>query len=398
MFNNDLSLPLIYRLRWYKSEMLHKLIRYKHGLIIIIALLVPDFQAVSSLALSPIRVLMMGNTSLQLCFLSLVGLQALFISWAAIQKPAIMGTPFRSYFYTLPVESFRFIQTDLLLLLMANLLLWIPFVFVFFEIKSGAEFVRFFLLISGIIISQMLFLYRAYPKFIGIFFSDLFFVLSEAVPGAWLSFFLLVMSCSMLFVCLLPGDYFEFLSVNIFRNLRIKYILLRLNLPLEAAVLVRHYTFSVSVRFGLLLIITALGCILLKYSALSFYYWGGLQCIMTLITCVGSALYALLHEAGSDFRAYLKTLPCYEFYWNARECLMGTVPSFSVSVLFLYTQGLLAGLSLFQGMKAIIAQIPLQLLLYSVRTRFTKQGTFLSFLISAAWGCFLMVCVDKGYL
>jgi hypothetical protein len=222
--------------------------------------------------------------------------------------------------------------------------------------------------------------------------------LSGAVPGAWLSFFLTVMSCGMLFICLLPGYYFEFLSVNIFHNIKRKCGRLRLNLPLEAAILIRHYTFSVFVRFVLLLIIAAMGCILLKYSALRSYYWGSLQCFMTMITWVGSAFYTLLHEAGRDFRTYLKTLPCSELYWNAREYLMGAIPTFSVSFLFLCTQGANAGLSLFQGVKAIIVQVPLQLLLYSVRTRYTNQGTFLSLFVSVVWGGFLMMCVDKGYL
>jgi len=309
-----------------------------------------------------------------------------------------MGTPFRSYFYTLPVAFFRLINTDVLLLLVANLILWIPFIFVFLEIKSQAEFGRFLIVISGIIVSQMLFLYRSYAKFSLIFISDLLFVLSATVPNVWFSFLLAVMACGMFFICILPGNYFEFMSVNIFQNLFIKNIRPRLNMPLEAAVLIRHYTFPVSVRLGYLLLIAFLGCILLKYSAMRLYYLGSVQCFMTLLTCFGSALYTLLHEAGSVLRTYLKTLPCSEFYWNAREYLAGTAPFLGVSVLFLCAQGILANLTLLQGVMAIIAQIPLQFVLYYVRTHFTKQGTFLSLLISAGWSGLLMMCVDRGFL
>jgi hypothetical protein len=272
MLNNYHFLPLIYRLRWYKSEMLHKLIRYKHGLIILIALLVPNAQVAAVLALSPIRLLKTSNTSLKLTFLTLVGIQLLFISWAAIQKRAILGTPFRSYFCALPIEPIRFIQADLMVLLVANLILWIPFAIVYFELKSGVEFVRFLVLLSGIIICQLLFLYQAYAKFSAFFLSDLFLVLSETVAEAWLKIFFTVMSCTMLLICLLPASYFKFLSLSYSRNLGIKYLLLRFNMPLEAAVLIRHYNFSVFVRFLFLLIIAAVGCILLKYSDLRVYY------------------------------------------------------------------------------------------------------------------------------
>ena len=161
MFNNFLTFSLVYRLRWYRNEMLNKLIRYKHGLIIIIALLVPSFHALSWLTLLPIRQLVAHSTSLELSFISLLGIQALFISWAAIQKQAILSASFiRSYFCTLPIKSSYILQMDLLLLQVANLILWVPFVLVFFGIKSEAEFTRFLILISGIVISQMIFLYH----------------------------------------------------------------------------------------------------------------------------------------------------------------------------------------------------------------------------------------------
>tara|TARA_R110000868_G_scaffold396846_2_gene669205 strand:- start:2877 stop:4013 length:1137 start_codon:yes stop_codon:yes gene_type:complete len=378
--------------------MLHKLIRYKHGLIILLALLAPGFQVVSSLVLSPIRSVMVPNASLQYTFLSLVGLQALFVSWAAIQKPAIMGAPFRSYLQTLPVEPFRFLKTDLLLLLVANLILWVPFVFVFFEITNEAELARFCIVISGIIISQMLFLYGSYEKFIALIFSDLFFVLSAVVQDGRPSFFFAAMSCIMLFVSILPGSYFKFLSVKSFRVPFIKSLSLPLSLPFEVLVLTRHYTFPVMVRFSLLMLIAVLSSILLKYSALRFYYWGSIQFFVTVMTCFGSAYYALLHEGGIVFRTYLKTLPCSEFYWNVRECLVGAAPSMGVAVVLLCAQGVLSSLSFLHGVVAVMMQIPLLICLYSVRTRFLNQGTFLAFLISAVWAGFLMMCVDRGFL
>jgi hypothetical protein len=386
MSHNHLFLPMVCRLRWYKNEMRHRLIRYKHGLSILLVLLVPDFHALSSMVITLVRVVLTGNVSLPVCFLTLFGLQSICVSWAAIQKPAILGTPFRHYLYTLPISFFRFIQADVLILLIANLLLFIPFMFILLEIKNGVEYVRFFILTSGIIISQMIFLYQSCTRFAAIALSDVFFVLSASVPGVGFSCILLLISCGMQAISILPRNYFGFLSVKFLGNSPTKSISCWYSLPFELAVLMKQYTFSVSVRLSFLLAIAVFASLLLKYSALNIYYWATLQCFMTIMSGVGSAYFTLIHEASESFRIYLKTLPCRERCWNVREFFAGTALIFAVSVLFLCVQW-------FDK-----EQVPLQTFLYCIRTRYTVQGTFLSFFISAIWAGILLVFVDQGIL
>lgn len=82
--------PLLkYRIRWYQSLMYSNLIRFKHGIVLMLALLFSSLAGIVYLLSQPILAIIQTSRFSADTVIDLILIYSLFIMWALIQKKAI---------------------------------------------------------------------------------------------------------------------------------------------------------------------------------------------------------------------------------------------------------------------------------------------------------------------
>ncbi len=190
---------LSYRLQWYYELILEKIKRSKSIVIFFAILMLAPFGLFDAFLVQPIiNIGYPKFPTFSIVFFMLI-LQAVFLFWVKIQEEAVSAPAVKKYFNALPISSFKHYLVNMTVLLVANNILWIPFLVALFKAPYSVmtDFIDqllFVLNISALITSifamQLQWLYRHYYAFIFLLMVDLLLYVSYIIQNELYSFIL----------------------------------------------------------------------------------------------------------------------------------------------------------------------------------------------------------------
>ena len=386
---------LSYRLVYYKATIISTLIRFKHGLLVLVALFVPTLAAIHYLLTKPLLVITHANRLTIGLVVNILLLYIVYWGYLYLQRRAVVDDA-HSYLSAQPLSKFEMRLIDIITIIVANNILWIPFLISCHALGLNGS-IRLMFLGLSILSFQVNSIHLKPVNLIltivinVLFLSSLTQYLSPYANAFQSScvlmlFFPLFFSISLVNnVRLRTTRYFQARKVN--KNLR--FPLLKLNSYVISKRL--KYAFFLRMLSCILLIIIGLGILVLGK------HYSYLQSI-SFIICFGfvfiiSGLSFRLHEEKEKYRSYLNTIPVnrLSFLWADLSTLL--LISLAMTVLYFISIYFYVIHDLLFPLKVMIFQVPLMAVLYFFQVKLKIFGTFISAAVYILWALFFLCYV-----
>ncbi len=389
-----------YRLIWYKQAMMERLLRFKHLVVILIALIIPTLSALPALIVSPFLFIVLPHPTSTplLTFLASLIVHTTYILWVALQKEAIMGGQTMTYLSSFPLPPSIQRKIDLKLLLVANHLFWLPIMVSFlFVIKSTHyghldSFLPVFHwlpLISSLLLAQWLYLHKNFTLLI-LLCPGISSMLAFASWATTPSLSIVVSLTGILMVVWIslqkkhqPVQFIKPLTFfKAKQKLRFNWKLLSF-IVIDCAILFRKYRQESSLR----LVFSALSLIILyQISIRSSLNIGQIYPIAIAIPLlIASGWYNKLSLEHKQYHYYLSSLPVSPKSWVFLDISFVFLITLSLQALF-FTPFLASHqLKFSRFCYAILAQVPLIVALYFSQTKLSKLCHVVGATLTGLW-------------
>jgi hypothetical protein len=347
-----LILPLLkLRLSWYRQTMLNKLIRFKHALIFLIAFFIPSASVLIAIITQPILAVIQPATYNWQFFTAILIVQGIYLAWMSIQKDAVQPASVGHFFGALPISKRILLLVDGLTLIVANNILWIPFIIILSAKKNitSLEYIRCIILIFSILALQL--------------------------------------------ICL--HNQLNFRWMNIYKK-RFSHFVSNHSplLAIQLAVLLRKHPLKLLSRLGL-------SCVVIGF-AYGVIIVGETPHIMpcalianSVMLLVVSGLFPVLNETRQKTITYFHSLPYTKFIWYRLDYLTTMFVFLIFSASFLLILISQQKITLLDALQISVLVIPLSIILCYTQTLFPRQGTFISIAVLIAYLILLLNCVGS---
>lgn len=383
--------------------MKEKLMRHKHLVLILLLLSAPvgaEIESFYHTLRTPLDVMFHFNGRHFESILYLFLFQLVFCSWIFIQKKAILGEPYSHYCYSLPLTKKALYKIDLILLLAAINVLWLPFIFefMFLSLQPIHANER----ISNLLVILLLLLLNVEASYsfirnkikqallLSLINIPIGFILSLNETTNRITFLSILMTILLMLTYLNTTESkYLFSSLtktkkNIKKNTSYKPSWLP-NLQLNYIILMREYRVNLMFRlFACLMIILLFNRIRIQSdhlpNVMQFQLVTG--CIFALIM---SGLSSLLHESYLEHQRYFLSLP-------------GVMHAISIASYVTVLTLILVMLSINVMIGAIyslpvtpfiflttVMVMPLCWILHCTQRRYIRFGTFISIILTCLW-------------
>lgn len=316
---------LSYRLNFYCNSAREKLIKFKHLLIIAIGLLVPSVTALMTLLKVPYEVVLSStHYSAYSVIVALLGIVLLHSVWCIGQRTAIKGGECRTYFKTFPFSAQDWIISDIVMIMIANGLLWIPLLSAIFTPAISPNY---------------------------------FYVKS------------ILLTLSLLFI--------QYKLLHLEKAISFK------NLALRFALVWRTIKTDLALKSCLMIFTVALAYVIASRSHISPLS----SCIMAvgLINYISSGWFRLFDQQHQKYAPYFQQFPCYKtkFYFHDLIFIFSYNLIFQLTLgILLLQKGLLRFTTL--GFIALL-EIPLLVLLSRLEPRYKNKAHIFAILFVLGW-------------
>lgn len=192
---NASSLLLRFNMKWHAQIMKDTLIRYKILLFFFAAIISPSFSSLINMISGPVKSLIVTHSSVASISLSLLIYQFLGLIWMAIHQLVFSKQPWEKYLISLPITDNQKIYSDIVMLLLSNLLIWFPLglASAIECVKSYPNFLAILLLIEKcllnlllIMLAQLCWIKRKYLLFISVILIDSIVIYQTLVHSIFL--------------------------------------------------------------------------------------------------------------------------------------------------------------------------------------------------------------------
>lgn len=400
------------RLHWYRECMSEKLTRYKHGLIIIIVLFVPTLAMLGSFIAPPVlAVISPAPNSWQVLGYQVL-IQIVFLSWLILQSDAVSGQPAREFINTLPLRMQSILLTDVTILAVANILLWLPILFALIlapykMIDGMSEYLSFFLrtanLITSVVCVQLIWIYQRRFFLIYIFIADLiastsvFYLHKPFLTNSLLFLtFTILMMIPFAILYLKPFDQLKFsrlLQINKYYQHPHNSVYFSI-LKLQIIILTKKYRLLTLIRSGASLILLTMGICILFLDKANLNIIIVASMILTFNTFIVTGFYQRLYEAHQAYIEYTRTLPINKYFLGMFDFQFITSIILTQSLIFIAILYFNFRVNLLSSILLFVLQIPLSLLLCFTQ-KVKKFGTLFSFCVTALY-CVIIILLLKG--
>jgi hypothetical protein len=160
-FFNNLRGILSYRINFYFNTAWEQLVKFKYLLILLLGMLTPSVTAFFHLLQIPyLFVLLPASHPVWEKILTLAIILTVYLGWILIQRNAVMGGVPRNYFMTFPFHKTEWFIVDVIMIVIANNLLWLPLFAVLMHPPQyySLFYLSFNLLFLSILLLQYIFL------------------------------------------------------------------------------------------------------------------------------------------------------------------------------------------------------------------------------------------------
>jgi hypothetical protein len=388
-----------YRLRWYRETMFDQLLRLKHALLIIIVLSGLSPLLLMHLVTQPILAVVSPTTVHWYYFVEIILVQLAYLGWILIQKKAIQPTALE-YFSTLPINPRVLYLIDVIVLLVANNLFWIPLFCVLWMPFSSDELTRLVAFAVSIISIQRYWLENKKGVALSIMvLIDLMCYTSMLTSSHIISAFALIIAVfSVAFYDIkLPKLKGHKTPLNFFLIKGMKRFNLIHTFPLpgiQLTILIKQYFIEAIVRT-----IASLGILMFGYGVVVM---GNIAnpfpitvLVVSFLMLLWSSFYPLMKASRDSCKAYLKSLPVSNRKWLALDyCVITGISSlFSASfIALLFIEHKMNFLIVFYS---LALSLLLGIFLIATRNCFPRQGTWIS---ASLVGLFSVLIILKNNL
>lgn len=384
---NLIATQIKYRLFWYQKKTFEKLIRFKHGLLIFIALFVPTAGFLITLITQPILSVVHPTSVAYTYLFNIAVIQLIYLGWITSQRDAVYPDVIKNYFQSLPINQWINRLVDVLVIFVANNLFWIPFIATFLmrthlpTADKNLFLLKLFTLIVSVITIQITWFYKRSLAILILIFVDLLLYLNIIFPSVIIPILAIVISISSIL-------FFDFRSVsNSFLSLcRVPYkfrfpsITLADRFPrlmLQFYTLWRKYRIELLVRLAISLGIIALGYgIVVIGGEISPLQISILVTSSTIL--ILSGVYPLLKETRDSYSLYLKSLPFNELNWYVLDYIILVMMTIMLSAVFIFLLLINHKMNFIIILYSLLTLLPIGILLGYTRNLFPKQGTWIS--------------------
>lgn len=379
------------QIRWYSNEVLNRVIKLKHSVIILFALTIPSTTVLISLVASPFASVLKPKENHALClFLNIFLLEAVYILLIAWQRNAFTANQ-EQYYHSLPINKSTWKLTLAIRLLIANNIFLLPIFLLPFLIELPSTLygkfifvVRFLLLIVYIFMGQLAYLRKKYTFVAIAFLADLLIALDSYINFSFhpsSADYLLILAFFLLLLLFLP--YKKLTILNDWRTREYIPFKKLFSFNINYLILARRYKVEMTVRLFLSSLITYCCSMLYLYSALTPNFLAILQ--GSTLSLLMSGLFPLLKNSRQEAGYYLNALPISKVSWYIKDYWAVT----SINVIF--TAGFLLANNLLKVMTTIalfycaISILILPILLATFQNRLSRFATLASTTMVFTW-------------
>ncbi len=346
----SLILPLLkFRLRWYRQTMLGKLIRFKHALIFLIAIFIPSASVLIAIITQPILAVIQPATFNWQFLVAILIVQGIYLGWMSIQRDAIQPASVGHFFETLPISKRILRLVDGLMLIVANNILWIPFIIILFSKKNitSVDYLRCLILIVSILALQLT-------------------CLHHPLNFHWINTY--------------KKRFNHFIS-NYFPLLAIQF-----------AVLLRKHPLKLLSRLGLSCVVIGFGCGIIIVGETPYIMPCALIVLSVMLLTV-SGLFPALSEARQPMIMYYHSLPRHKIIWYWLDYLTIMLVFLVFSMAFISILIVQQKITWLGALQLYVLTIPLSIILCYTQNLFPRQGTFISIAVLVGYLILLLNCV-----
>lgn len=393
-FNTIISL-LGYRLRWYFTTMSEKLLRFKHGLLLAIALFIPTAQFFVYLSTEPILAII-NPTQINFWhyLLKISVLQLVYLVWIYLQKESINPQFINAYFKSLPISQAiqRLINT--IVIVIANNIFWIPFVITayicmrHYDQNTCLFIARMLFLITSIIMLQLCLFHTKSLLFLVWIMCDVMLCMSIVFPSVSGTMVIILSLIVLLLLSKKRSGGFH-IPKSIYRRTRINFNSAGLFkamplIMLQLTTIRRQYFLSFLNRLLIVVVLLSIGYCLVIYATNI-----KIQCIDIIIPSLSifimSGFYPLLKDIRASNRAYFTALPIRGREWYIADFMIITGVTLLVTTIFLSAQLFKHKMGYLMLCASQLTILLLSILLAITRNYFPKHGVWISFLTTFSY-------------
>lgn len=389
-------LLLKFRWTWYLKIMKARLIRSKHGIIILIALLAPTVAAVNYVITEPFNIIIKSSEFNGLLLVNLFLLYVIYVLWMSIQKAGVSPSAANQYIEILPINKRINRLVDLLIVVIANNFMWIPVLLVFNQISTESNslvhFFRLIALISMILFLQINVLKSNFYDLVIFSMTNLIFIVSFSVFNKNINmsiltyFFIAGVIWYRIFNNRSREIFFkninflsEIPSRLIFKNSLMNFF----HFPIYFSVFFRKYKTTTYIRFLLAILMVILGTTVT--SSLGISYAPKIAVLVfILITYTLSGLFPIIREERNMYGVFLNTLPYSKISWVFRDLFITVWVLSPLLIGYLLIISCLFKISLAFDVSVYLLMLPLLTILYFLQAQ-KNLGNFLCIIVCCLW-------------
>ena len=368
---------LKHRMHWYRHTLFNELVQTKHVLFLMLA--------VSGLSLSdwahavsmPILTLIQGTTSSFYYLATLLTIQSIYLGIVVVQKKALKPLAY-AYLQSLPIYPKQHRIINLIMLLVANNLLWLPILISLSTHHHWKETLQLLTLSLAILSIQAQYLengrVNAVIMMMGLNSLAYFSVFTQSPSLLYLNF---GCTLSSLFMfrnqsILLPKPKVSFLQpIHLFQLIPF--------IGLQLAICKRQYFMKFLLR-----VISSVALLLLGFEVITQGNPDNSFSIITLVVCfvmmIWSSFYPLMKQSRESYAPYLLSLPMNNTIWLTMDYLFVTSVASLFSLCFIVLLKSHQKITLSSALYLVLSSLLLSVLLLPIRNFFSKQGAWISFL------------------
>ncbi|GEM_PF-2422929 len=398
MNNNTVLALLRFNMQWHAQVMKNILIRYKILVLFIILMLAPTLTSLQYIVTLPTKSLVTIHGNAIEIFVSLILFQGLGLIWAAVQQAVFLSQPWEKYLSALPVTNKQKMLYETLMLLTANILIWIPlFIAGSAEIIKNHNNIVYILLISEMFISNVLLVLlaqsawrnRTYKILISVFILDVIFT-TQAIFSSTLIQLSIIASVIFITLMQIKKCFIPKLNVKNYsldhqkkikrhlQNFQIRLVFARIQLK---DLLLINYS-QLTIVILTLFITTMLSLIFVKQAQENSNLLLIISTFMLINALTLSNVFARLVSQRKSFSSYLNSLPLSRKHLFKNDLLTTGLFLCLCNLIILSLLSIAASRNLFL-MTIVSLLVPLLYLsaTYFPQVRYKKYGFFISLMM-----------------
>lgn len=324
------------RLHWYALSTGRVLLRHWQGLVLV-TLLLPAVRLMDLLrgtALPLTAMFSPGHGLLwHLGYVALI--QSVTLAWVMLQRKPISGNDFMRYAAALPISITVHRYVNLILLFLANSILWVPMV-IAITLSSASQgrtdgvfhVIALVVLLVLILITQLAALEKNWTALPGILAANLLFSISLTLAdgiAAWLLLPLATLS-AVSFLSLRWPDKISMISASRTTAAQMHYMRPRLHwvspvLRIQLKAMSIAYPGSTALRISMALGVAVIANLFIQIFEFDNRSLPTAIIAMAAMAMILSGTYRTLHSMHMPMRSYLAALPLGRHYWAIRDTL-----------------------------------------------------------------------------